>query len=221
MRMTLTPRFSFVSLLLMAVSSGCSDAKPSTTLTAGGSSGAASSAGTSSSGGSPSAGGSSSAGGSGGSGGSSAGGMAAGGSAGSAAGNSNAAGTAGMAGMSGAAGTGGGASAEPGVTKDGEAKLSGAALATVSYGGYLNGEAFQQEGIVTHKGYQYTAFWNTAHHVVMARRMLPSGAWASLEFSDYTNTEADAHNTISLGVTEADGTLHVAFDHHGSPLHYR
>jgi hypothetical protein len=145
--------------------------------------------------------------------------MAAGGSAGSAAGNSNAAG---MAGMNGAAGSGsGGASAEPGVTKDGEAKLSGAALATVSYGGYLNGEAFQQEGIVTHKGYQYTAFWNTAHHVVMARRMLPSGAWASFELSDYTNTEGDAHNTISLGVTEADGTLHVAFDHHGSPLHYR
>ena len=107
------------------------------------------------------------------------------------------------------------------MTKDGEFKLSSAALATVSYGGYLNGEAFQQDGIITHKGYQYTAFWNTDHHVVMARRMLPNGAWASFELSDYTNTEADAHNTISLGITAGDGTLHVAFDHHGSPLHYR
>ena len=144
------------------------------------------------------------------------------GSAGSAAGAVSLAGSAGAAaGMAGAAGTGGGSPAEPGVTKDGEGKLSGAALATVSYGGYLNGEAFQQEGIVTHKGYQYTAFWNTAHHVVMARRMLPNGAWVSFEFTDYTNTEADAHNTISLGITAADGTLHVAFDHHVSPLHYR
>jgi BNR repeat-containing family member len=136
-------------------------------------------------------------------------------------GNSSAGSGAGAAGMAGVSGTGGGGNVEPGVTKDGEAKLSGAGLSIVSYGGYLNGEAFQQDGVVTSKGYQYTAFWNTAHHVVMARRALPSGAWASFEFSDYTNTEGDAHNTISLGITEADGTLHVAFDHHGSPLHYR
>jgi hypothetical protein len=105
--------------------------------------------------------------------------------------------------------------------KNAEVKLSDAGLALVSYGGYLNGESFQQDGIVTHKGYQYTAFWNTARHVVLARRALPDGAWARVELTDYTNTESDAHNTISLGVTEADGTLHVAFDHHGSPLHYR
>lgn len=109
----------------------------------------------------------------------------------------------------------------PGLTKDGEVKLSDAGLTLISYGGYLNGEAFQQDAIVTHKGYQYAAFWNTARHVVLARRQLPSGAWSSIEFNDYTNTEADAHNTISLGITAADGTLHVAFDHHGSPLHYR
>jgi hypothetical protein len=129
------------------------------------------------------------------------------------------AGTAGMAGSS--AGSGGNLAVEPGLTKDGEVKVSGDGLTLVSYGGYLNGESFQQDAILTHKGYQYTAFWNKARHVVMARRALPTGAWASFEFSDYTNTEADAHNTISLGVNEADGTLHVAFDHHGSPLHYR
>ncbi len=110
---------------------------------------------------------------------------------------------------------------EPGVTRLGESKLTSAGLSLVSYGGYLNGESFQQDGILTHQGYQYAAFWNTSRHVVLARRKLPSGPWQSLELGDYTNSESDAHNTISLGVTAADGTLHVAFDHHGSPLHYR
>jgi hypothetical protein len=121
------------------------------------------------------------------------------------------------------AGAGGGAPlpVEPGLVKDEEVRLTSAGLSLVSYGGYLNGESFQQEGILTHEGYQYTAFWNTARHVVMARRPLPDGAWSSFEFSDYTNTEADAHNTISLGISPADGTLHVAFDHHSSTLHYR
>lgn len=111
--------------------------------------------------------------------------------------------------------------AEPGVTRLGETKLTSAGLSLVSYGGYLNGESFQQDAIVTHQGYQYAAFWSTARHVVLARRQLPSGAWQNLEFADYTNTADDAHNTISLGVTAADGTLHLAFDHHVNPLHYR
>ena len=108
-----------------------------------------------------------------------------------------------------------------GVTKAAESKLPGAGVTIVSYGGYLNGESFQQDGVVTHQGYQYAAFWNSARHVVLARRELPSGAWSALEFSDYTNTEGDAHNTISIGICPGDGTLHLAFDHHGSTLHYR
>jgi hypothetical protein len=110
---------------------------------------------------------------------------------------------------------------EPGATKERETKLSDQGLTLVSYGGYLNGESFQQEGVISYKGYQYAAYWNTARHVVLARRKLPDAAWASLELSDYTNREDDAHNTISLGISEADGSLHLAFDHHSSPLHYR
>jgi hypothetical protein len=123
-------------------------------------------------------------------------------------------------GGSGAAGSSG-ASSEPGAAKLREVELSHQGLTLVSYGGYLNGESFQQEGIVTYRGYEYTAFWNTARHVVLARRKLPDSAWASIELSDYTNSEDDAHNTISLGISAADGVLHLAFDHHSSPLHYR
>jgi hypothetical protein len=109
----------------------------------------------------------------------------------------------------------------PQLTKSAEGLMTYSGLTVVSYGGYLNGESFQQEGILTYKGYQYTAFWNTNRSVVMARRALPAGGWEKFEFTDYHNTENDAHNTISLGVCPNDGTLHIAFDHHGNDLHYR
>ena len=121
-------------------------------------------------------------------------------------------------GSGGSAGTTG---LSPALTKTGETLLTDAGLTIVSYGGYLNGESFQEDGVVSYAGYQYAAFWNSARHVVVARRALPAGAWTRVELTDYTNSEADAHNTISLGLCPGDGTLHLAFDHHGSTLHYR
>ena len=107
------------------------------------------------------------------------------------------------------------------ISKDSEILLTNAGLTIVSYGGYLNGESFQQEGIVSYEGYQYAAFWNTSRHVVLARRALPSGTWSTLEFTDYSLSADDAHNTISLGICPGDGTLHLSFDHHSNDLHYR
>jgi len=121
-------------------------------------------------------------------------------------------------GASGGAGAGG---STTGISKDGEVLLSKAGLTVVSYGGYLNGESFQQDGIVSYGGYQYAAFWNTSRHVVLGRRALPTGDWSTLELADYTNSADDAHNTISLGVCPGDGSLHLSFDHHGNDLHYR
>jgi hypothetical protein len=116
---------------------------------------------------------------------------------------------------------GGGSSVAAAISKDGERTMALSGLTIVSYGGYLNGESFQQEGILSYKGYQYTAFWNTNRHVVMARRALPDGDWEKFEFTDYTNTADDAHNTISLGICPGDDTLHLSFDHHSNDLHYR
>ena len=147
-------------------------------------------------------------------------GAAAGGPAG-AGGVSAAAGSSSSAGHGGAGGASSAGAASVGLSKEGESLLTKAGLTIVSYGGYLNGESFQQDGIVSYQGYQYAAYWNTARHVVLARRELPSGTWSALEFSDYTNSEGDAHNTISIGICPGDGTLHLAFDHHGSTLHYR
>ncbi|KNY25932.1 BNR-4 repeat-containing protein [Pseudobacteroides cellulosolvens] len=109
----------------------------------------------------------------------------------------------------------------PSVTKTEDSLMTYSGLTTVSYGGYLNGESFQQDGIVSYNGYQYSAFWNTNKHVVMCRRKLPTGEWAKFEFTDYPLSAQDAHNTISIGICPQDGTMHLAFDHHGNDLHYR
>jgi BNR repeat-containing family member len=121
----------------------------------------------------------------------------------------------------GGSGAGGIGTAIPGITKDREGQVALSGLTLVSYGGYLNGESFQQDGIVSTGGYQYAALWNTNRHVVMARRSLPDGVWSKFEFTDYTNSADDAHNTISLGISPGDGTLHLSFDHHVNNLHYR
>ncbi len=55
----------------------------------------------------------------------------------------------------------------------------------------------------------------------LAKRKLPDGKWDILTFTDYDFKSNDAHNTISMGICPKDGTIHLAFDHHGHPLHYR
>lgn len=91
----------------------------------------------------------------------------------------------------------------------------------VAYGDGLNGLSFQQDALLSHKGWQYATYYNAVRHVCVARRKLPSGAWQILELKDYTQTEDDSHNTISMGICAQDGTLHLSFDHHDNDLHYR
>jgi hypothetical protein len=99
--------------------------------------------------------------------------------------------------------------------------LALSSLTTVSFGGYLNGESFQQDGILTYNGYQYAAYWNAEARVVLARRPSGEGDWLKIEMAPgYTGAALDAHNTISLGVSPRDGRLHVAFDHHDSDLRH-
>lgn len=89
------------------------------------------------------------------------------------------------------------------------------------FGQSINGLSFQQDALVTHGDYQYLGYYDGQRRVCLARRKLPAGHWESLRFDDYNFTSNDAHNTISIGVCPQDGTIHLAFDHHGHPLHYR
>jgi hypothetical protein len=90
-----------------------------------------------------------------------------------------------------------------------------------NFGQAINGKSFQQDALATFNGFQYVGFYNAARHVCLARRKLPAGKWEILEMKDYAFKSNDAHNVISIGICPEDGTIHMAFDHHVHPLHYR
>ena len=70
-------------------------------------------------------------------------------------------------------------------------------------------------------GWQYVGYWDAERNLALARRELPAGAWQLLRFTDYQIVGQDSHNAVAIGACPNDGTLHLAFDHHGSPLNYR
>ncbi|ORY35811.1 hypothetical protein BCR39DRAFT_512311 [Naematelia encephala] len=91
----------------------------------------------------------------------------------------------------------------------------------------LNGGSFQQDALITYNDWQYVAIYLDAspgvRHIYLGRRRLtPSQpAWTWIEFTDYNQTEDDGHNVVSLGLCQADGSLHLVFDLHDSPIRYR
>ncbi|MGN6728058.1 MAG: BNR repeat-containing protein [Tepidisphaeraceae bacterium] len=105
-----------------------------------------------------------------------------------------------------------------------------------TYGEAINGLSFQGHAITSFKGYQYAVFYVTdavttpQAHVAISRRKLPDGAWQTIDLRDSvfkngvrkgTNEPFDAHNVASIGICPADGTLHLAYDHHNHTLRYR
>lgn len=94
----------------------------------------------------------------------------------------------------------------------------------------INANSFQQDAIVSSHGWQYAAFYSARRpserhdpvYVHLSRRQLRSAKgtklvvshWETIVFEDYGQTTDDGHNTISIGVCDGDGTIHVAFDHH-------
>lgn len=108
------------------------------------------------------------------------------------------------------------------VTKIGDSLVDARALTIDGpFGQSINGLSFQQDAAVSHAGYQYVGYYDGQRHVCLARRQLPVGRWEIIRFLDYDFQSNDAHNIISIGVCPNDGTIHLAFDHHGHPLHYR
>ena len=83
--------------------------------------------------------------------------------------------------------------------------------------------SFQQNALMTYKGYQYVCYWNKSNHVCLARKKMPKGNWEEIEFTDYATSHAisDNHYNISFGICENDGTIHLSYDHHNDDLNYR
>lgn len=82
----------------------------------------------------------------------------------------------------------------------------------------VNTPVFRNNSLVTYAGKQYIAYYDSEGFLTLGSRTNGSNQW-TLKRSVYKGNCKDAHNTISLMV-DGKGYLHVAFDHHGTPLKY-
>lgn len=82
----------------------------------------------------------------------------------------------------------------------------------------VNATVFRTNSLASHNGYQYAAYYDSLANVMLAKRKLGSRTW-EIRQTQYKGNVLDAHNIISIMV-DGDGYLHMAWDHHGNPLHY-
>ncbi|KAF8869191.1 hypothetical protein CPB84DRAFT_1805190 [Gymnopilus junonius] len=89
----------------------------------------------------------------------------------------------------------------------------------VSYDGVVNVNSFQLSGVLTYGNWQYAGWYTSSRFAMLARRQLPSGSWSTLQLPHQLSTN-DSHNVIALGVSPADGKIHVALDCHSTQVYY-
>ncbi|SEP71522.1 BNR repeat-containing family member [Streptomyces sp. yr375] len=118
-----------------------------------------------------------------------------------------------------AAGTASAADPGPSVTRKGSTRLDAQALFFVSYDGLVNNNSFQKSGLLSYKGYQYAAWYTAARNAVVARRALGTAAWSTVTLTHQLKS-SDSHNVISMGVSKADGRLHLNMDSHSDGFFY-
>ncbi|TDH21343.1 neuraminidase [Segetibacter sp. 3557_3] len=82
----------------------------------------------------------------------------------------------------------------------------------------VNAVIFRKNSLVTHGNIQYIAWYDAERYLVVGKRTIGSTNW-QVQKSRFQGNAADAHNTISI-MTDGDGYLHVAWDHHNNALRY-
>ncbi|NBM14609.1 BNR repeat-containing protein [Streptomyces sp. GC420] len=107
----------------------------------------------------------------------------------------------------------------PAVSKVADTQLDSQALYFVSYNGLVNNNAFQKNGLLTHKGHQYAAWYTADRTAVVARRALGSANWQTVRLPHQLRYD-DSHNVISMGVSRTDGRLHLNMDSHSDGFFY-
>ena len=82
----------------------------------------------------------------------------------------------------------------------------------------VNTVIFRRNSLTTHGRSQYVAFYDSYKRVILAKRRLGAEHW-QIKRTQYKGNSEDAHNSISIAV-DGDGFLHMAWNHHNSPLQY-
>jgi len=93
-----------------------------------------------------------------------------------------------------------------------------------SFSNVINGRSHQREVLITHDGYQYTAWYHngTEQDIYVSRRNLSGNVWETIDTGydmENGNLDWDSHNAIAMGIS-GDGRIHLAYDHHVDPLRY-
>lgn len=82
----------------------------------------------------------------------------------------------------------------------------------------VNTVVFRKNSIVTFKDTQFIAYYDIERYVVLGKRKSGTNKWL-IKRTAYQGNAADAHNSISI-MTDGNGYLHMAWDHHNHPLRY-
>ena len=77
-----------------------------------------------------------------------------------------------------------------------------------TFGGSMNGVSFQQDAIITYKGWQYVGILTGERLPAIARRQLGTDIWETLIIPGYFIFSNDRHNIMSVGICPNDGTIH-------------
>ncbi|KAJ7632124.1 hypothetical protein FB45DRAFT_1145132 [Roridomyces roridus] len=109
--------------------------------------------------------------------------------------------------------------AAPSVSVISNTQLDAHGIYFVSYDGLVSVNSFQESAVLAFGNWQFAAWYTSSGAAVLARRALPSGAWSTLQLPHNLSTE-DSHNAINLGVSPADGKIHVALDCHSTVMFY-
>jgi len=82
----------------------------------------------------------------------------------------------------------------------------------------INAVIFRRHALASHGDTQFASFYDAGGRVVLAKRALNS-TWWTIQPTALTGDLRDAHNAICIAV-DGRGFLHVAWNHHTSPLQY-
>jgi hypothetical protein len=85
-------------------------------------------------------------------------------------------------------------------------------------GNSVNTTIFRKNSVVSHGGVQFVAYYNKDGFLCLGKRNPDESQW-EINQTPYTGNIRDAHNSISI-MTDGEGYLHVAWNHHNTPLNY-
>jgi BNR repeat-containing family member len=83
----------------------------------------------------------------------------------------------------------------------------------------VNAGIGRMNALVAANGHQFATYYAADGSVVVAERATNDSKW-DVSVEPFKGDVRDAHRYVAIGVS-SDGLLHISYDHHSNPLHYR